>query len=56
MQSCVPVRNGLRVISVRLMKMLLGQDRGANKPRRQGEGDERAAETGWHRRDYGLEG
>ena len=52
MQCRVPVRNRLRVISVRLMQMLLRQDRRANQPRRQGEGEERAAETDWHRRDY----
>ena len=53
MQGRVPVCDRLRVISVRLMKMLLGQDRRANKPRRQGESDERAAEPCWHRRNYG---
>lgn len=53
MQGRVPVCDRLRVISIRLMKMLLGQDRRADKPRCQGESDERAAEPCWHRRDYG---
>ena len=46
MQSRVPVRNRLRMIGVRRMEMLLWQNRGAHKPRRQGESDDRAAEPG----------
>ena len=46
MQGRMPVRNRLRVISVRFVEMFLWQNRGQDEPRHQGKSDDGAAEPG----------
>lgn len=54
MQSCVPVRDRLRVIGVRLVEMLLRQRRGEDEPGCQGKSDDRTTEADRHSGDYAL--